>query len=255
MRNSKSKKNLKSSKNDSVRKRLRNLNKIKSEFITLASHQLMTPLSAIRWYSEILLSGDLGGGFSKREKNFLQEIHSNCYRMTDLIENMLRVSDIEGGKIKINPKRRKLEVIIREALRRLGAEISRKKIKVLFDVENHINTWVLVDSNKIERVALNILENAVTYNVVGGKIEIGLYKDKDFIHCAISDTGIGIPKDKLDQVFTMFFRSRKAVSENTYGNGLDLYVVKAYVESHGGRIWVESEEGKGSTFIFALPKG
>lgn len=222
---------------------------IKSEFIAVASHRMRNPMSAIKWYAESLLAGDCGT-LNKTQENFIKQIFLINRRLIDLLDDLLRVVRVEEGKIKLKKEVVNLDCLIKEVITKTKDEILRKKIDVHCDGQN---IKVKADKDKLKQVLFNLIDNAVKYNSVGGKIRIEVKKDKNYIVCAISDTGVGIPKNQLKRIFTKFFRSNNVITIYTEGNGLSLYLAKAYIESHGGKIWAESELGKGSTFYFTLP--
>jgi signal transduction histidine kinase len=210
---------------------------------------MRNPMSAIKWYAESLLN-DNCGRLNKVQKNFITQIYLSNFRLINLLNDLLKVVRVEEGKIKLKKEVTDFNQLIKESLKKLKSEISRKKIKVYLMAKE---IKLKVDLEKIKQVLFNLLDNSVKYNSVGGKIGIKVFKNKNYITCAVSDTGIGIPKDQHERIFTKFFRANNAVTLHTEGNGLSLYLCKAYIESHGGKIWVESEVGKGSTFYFTLP--
>jgi len=243
----------KGGKKESVVREIDDVESVKSEFIAVASHRMRNPMSAIKWYAESLLDGDCGR-LNKVQKNFVTQIYLNNFRfiyfLINLLDDLLKVVKVEEGKVKLKKEIVDFEKLVKEVLKKLKNEILRKKIKV----SSALKTIKLkVDAEKIKQVLFNLLDNAVKYNSVGGKIGIKVFKNKNYIICAISDTGIGIPKEQHERIFTKFFRANNAVTLHTEGNGLSLYLCKAYVENHGGKIWVESEVGKRSTFYFTLP--
>ncbi len=231
-------------------KEIEEVENVKSEFIAIASHRMRNPISAIKWYAESLLKGDCGA-LNKAQKNFVNQIYLSNRRLINLLDDLLRVVRVEEGKVKLKKELIDFGQLIKKVLGKLQDEIKRKKIAVQCSEENF---KILVDADKLEQILFNLLDNAVKYNSVGGKIKIEIKKDKNCLLCAISDTGIGIPKNQFKRIFTKFFRANNVITVHTEGNGLSLYLTKAYIESHGGKIWVESELGKGSTFSFTLPQ-
>jgi len=222
---------------------------IKSEFIAVASHKMRTPMSAIKWYAESLLNGDCGS-LRKEQGNFVRQIYLSNRRLINLLDDLLRVAKVEEGKIKLKKETVNLGRLVKDALNKSRDEIRRKKISIHYDGRK-IN--VRADADKLKQILFDLLDNAIKYNSIGGKVGIDVGKDKNYIICAISDTGVGIPKSQQIRIFTKFFRADDIVTMHTEGNGLSLYLAKAYIESHGGKIWVKSKQGKGSTFYFTLP--
>lgn len=230
-------------------KKLSDVEKIKSEFVAVASHRLRNPLSAIKWYTESLLNGDVGR-LTKKQENFIRQIYLNNRRVLALLDDLLRVVKVEEGKVKLRKELVNFSFLADEVLSKMKDEIRRKKITVLKAIDS---LEIKVDHDKIKQCLFNLLDNAVKYNHAGGRIEIKAQKNKNKILCSISDTGIGIPEEHQKRIFTKFFRANNVITVYTEGNGLSLYLTKAYIESHGGKIWVKSRVGKGSTFYFTLP--
>jgi signal transduction histidine kinase len=239
----------KGGKKENVVREIDDVESVKSEFIAVASHRMRNPMSAIKWYAESLLDGDCGR-LNKVQRNFVTQIYLNNFRLINLLDDLLKVVKVEEGRVKLKKEIVDFEKLVKEVLKKLKNEILRKKIKVSLALKK---IKLKVDAEKIKQVLFNLLDNAVKYNSVGGKIGIKVFKNKNYIICAISDTGIGIPGEQHERIFTKFFRANNAVTLHTEGNGLSLYLCKAYIENHGGKIWVESEVGKGSTFYFTLP--
>jgi len=190
-------------------------------------------------------------------------------RLIDLADNLLRVCKIEEGKVEIKAKPVHLENIVEQIIKKLSNKIKEKELNIIFKKPKKLFPKVSVDPDKIKHVLLNILDNAIVYNYVGGQIMISFNiisadqithlktrgkKRRKYIQCSIFNTGVGIPQGQLDNIFTKFFRANNVITVHTEGNGLDLFVAKSYTESHKGKIWAESEgEGKGATFYFILP--
>lgn len=233
----------------SFNKKLIDAEKVKSEFVAVASHRMRNPLSAVKWYAESLLNGD-AGKLTKKQKNFIRQIYLSNRQLLALLDDLLRVVKVEEGKVKLKKELIDFGFLLEEVLSKMKDEIKRKKIIILKKINNF---RVKADYDKIKQCLFNLLDNAIKYNRVGGRIEIKVWKDKQKIFCSISDTGIGIPKEQQKRIFTKFFRANNVVTIYTEGNGLSLFLTKAYIKSHGGKIWVESEVGKGSTFYFTLP--
>ncbi len=230
-------------------KKINELEEVKSEFLAVASHKMRTPLTAIKWYAESLLAGD-AGKLAKDQECFVQQIFLSNRRLINLLDDLLRVARVEEGRIKIKKEKIDLSQILKGVIKKIKPEIDRKKIK-LFYKENKAE--INGDQDKIQQVFFNLLDNAIKYNSIGGGIKIEIKGDGEKYLCKISDSGIGIPKRQQKVIFTKFFRAYNIVTMNTEGNGLSLYLVKSYIESHGGKIWVESAPGKGSIFYFTLP--
>lgn len=229
----------------------RELDNMRKDFVSLASHQLRTPLSSIRWFLEMLLSGDFGK-LDKKQKDVIQKTYDSSLRMIDLVNSLLNVSRIESGRIAVNPTPVQLTDICKEIVESLSPLFKQKKHKVSFKCGKDIPT-IKLDERLIRESIANLVSNSIKYTPEGGKIEIELKKKKTNVEISVKDNGIGIPKDEHKRVFSKFYRSESAVMTETEGSGLGLYIAKSVVESSGGKMWFESELDKGSTFYISLP--
>jgi len=226
------------------------VDKAKTEFVSLASHQLRTPLSAIRWYSEMLLSNS-AGALSDKQHKYLQEIYDANKRMIELVGALLNVSRIDLGTFTMEPEWTQLPELIETAISELAPKIEKRNITI--NKQYGSVPDVHVDPKLTRIVFQNLLSNAVKYTPEGGSITITLEKQDDTIAFSVADTGYGIPQEQQDEIFTKLFRADNAQEIDPGGTGLGLYIVKAVVEKSGGSIWFESEEGKGTTFYGILP--
>jgi signal transduction histidine kinase len=232
--------------------------RIKTEFVSLAAHQLRTPLSAIKWTLKMLLDGDLGE-ITKEQRGFLDKTYQSNERMISLINDLLNITRIEEGKYLYKPTLADFENIVHFVIDSFQEEIARKKIVLDFQKSKTKLPRITIDTEKMRLVVQNLLDNAVRYTPLHGRITILLeiikFHDKDEreIIFSIKDTGVGIPQDQQPRIFTKFFRGANVMRMDTEGTGLGLFISKNIVEAHGGKIWFESEEGKGTTFHFTLP--
>lgn len=228
------------------------VDKMKTEFISLASHQLRTPLSAMKWFSEMLLNGD-AGDLSGEQKEFVSKINESNERMIALVNSLLSVSRIESGKITIEPVATDLKMLINELLGELKQRIDEKKIKVNLNLSDDLNA-VVIDPKMTTEVYSNLITNAVKYTPNDGEINISISLKDGKLISEIKDNGYGIPKSEQSKLFQKFFRATNIIKNDTDGNGLGMYLVQRIVKASGGDISFESEENKGTTFKFSLPE-
>ncbi len=226
------------------------IERAKSEFVSLASHQLRTPLTIIKWYAE--MASENPAGFSPAQKEYLQEIRSGVERMATLINTIMSVSRIEMGtfaseKIKIDPAETADKAIDAQKLR-----ISAKNLNIK---KEYINLHpITVDINILKMTLDNLISNAVEYTPEKGKIEVRLEIKDNNLSVQIADNGYGIPKDEQSKIFTRFYRASNAKMKTAQGTGLGLYLVKSLLEQVRGKIWFESTgENAGATFFVELP--
>jgi len=227
------------------------LNKMKSEFISVASHQLRTPLSAIRWQTEIMLD-KLSDGLDEKQKEKITNIDSLTARMTRLVNDLLDVARIDQGRFKLKIKEVEINTVIKKILNEVAIPLGEKKgVGVSFD--GNCDLTVMADEEKIDLVFENLLSNSIKYTLEGGKVSINCSLKDGMALFEVKDTGVGIPETQQDQIFAKFFRSSNVVRYQTEGTGLGLYIAKSVVEQLNGKMWFESKENVGTTFSFTLP--
>lgn len=231
--------------------KLRALDEAKDEFISMASHQLRTPLTSIKGYLSMMVEGDLGK-LTVAQKKALKEAFGSSQRMVFLIADFLNVSRIKTGKFVIEPKKVDLISVVSEELNQLNEMASAKDITFMYEPPAEFPA-VMLDDNKIRQVMMNMVDNAIYYTPSGGTITIQLYHTAEEIIFKVIDTGIGVPKAEQHKLFTKFFRAGNARKARPDGTGLGLFMAQKIVVEQGGAIIFESTEGKGSTFGFRFP--
>lgn len=230
------------------------IDKMKSEFVSVASHQLRTPLTGIKWFTDLMLRGK-AGVVTTDQKDFLTQISDSNERMIKLVEDLLNVSRIEAGGTKfiITKKTTDVVPILDSLVTDLVGLEQKHKVKIIRDTNFPKTLNLNVDSDKIRQVFANLLSNAVKYSHEGGKVHIKAdLSDSKVTTFLISDTGLGIPVKDQGRMFEKFFRAENVQTKETDGTGLGLYVVKAIVEGHGGTLHFESKENVGTTFYVSL---
>lgn len=228
------------------------IDKMKSDFISLASHQLRTPLTAIRIYSEMLVDGHLGD-LNKKQIGSLDTVLKSVKRMNKLISALLDVSKIETGRLNLKNTQIDLSDIMRGTVKSLKLEARAKKIKVNMTIDG-TDFKIETDALLVGEVLSNLISNAIKYTPTKGKIDVSLSEHKLTYLCCVSDNGMGIPADFQNKIFTKFSRADNAQKADTTGTGLGLYLVKEIAKILGGELWFQSKENKGTKFYFSLPK-
>jgi signal transduction histidine kinase len=232
--------------------RLKELDKLKSEFLSLATHQIRAPLTSIKGYASLVLEGDYGK-VPEPIKNVVQTIFNSCQNLVVIVSEFLDISRIEQGRMKYDLVEFDINKEIKEIITELKPTIEKSGLSVGFKSANTSNN-VYADMGKIKQVIGNILDNSIKYTP-HGSITVSVYDVANKIKVAVSDTGIGIAAEDITRLFSKFTRAKDAFRTNVIGTGLGLYVAKQMIEAQNGKIWVESHGlGKGSTFFIELPK-
>ncbi len=232
---------------EKANKRLLELDRLKSNFLAMAAHELRSPLGVINGYLELMMEGT-GGPFSPKATNYLTMATEAGRGLTRTVEEILDISVIESGKLPLNLKQRDIVKKVRKVLDFMSKAMEERGLKVHTSFSNN-EVIAVFDAGKLEQVLINLLNNAVKFTPSSGNITVDVKKQPDEVIVTVSDTGCGIPADALDMVFDEFYKGQSREK----GAGLGLSICKRIVELHGGRMWAESREGDGSSFHFTLP--
>ena len=231
--------------------RLAEASRMKSEFISIVSHQLRSPLTNLRWALDILMSGDLGQ-MAPKQQEYLTIIQENGLRMGELISDLLTVSRIETATLPLQSQEFNLEGLIRNLINEFKPFASASNVQLNLEAGGGLPS-VVADPSQIKQVVANLIDNAIRYSASNREITIKLARQDNNAYFSIKDRGVGIPKEDQKYIFQKFFRSRNALHYQTHGSGLGLFIAKSIIERSQGKIGFQSEEGKGSIFWFTLP--
>ncbi|MGC9397628.1 MAG: ATP-binding protein [Anaerolineae bacterium] len=235
-------------------KALLQTNQAKSEFVSLVSHELRTPMTSIRGYSEMLAKG-MAGELNPRQQQFLEAIQRNVTRMRILVSDLLDLSRIETGRLRLEPQAVQLEAAVDEAYETLEKQMEAKEQRFVAEMPQDLpRVWA--DPNRLAQILINLMSNAVKYTPEGGEVRVQARTTEEeprLVRCSVVDTGVGISEEDQRRLFTKFFRSEDPIVQEQTGTGLGLAITKSLVELHGGEIWVRSQKGQGTTVTFTLP--
>ncbi|EAC4329682.1 cell wall metabolism sensor histidine kinase WalK [Listeria monocytogenes serotype 1/2a] len=231
---------------------IRHLENVRSEFVTNVSHELKTPVTALKGFAETLLDGAMYDEMLL--KKFLTIIKEESDRLHRLIMDILALSRIEQNPVPENVELVEVDEVIEQSARTIFEMATEKNIQVIIPEKTIPSVTIETDRDKLQQILINLLSNAINYTPVDGKVEVKLIEQEAEVIIEVTDNGIGIPAKDIDRVFERFYRVDKARSRHSGGTGLGLSIVKHLVENCGGRIEVESQEEVGSTFRVTLPK-
>lgn len=223
---------------------------MKLDFVALAAHELRTPITVIKGYIEIL-EDELGNSADAKQKEFFNKLEISANQLSAIINNILHVSRIEHGNLNLKPEPTDWVALIKSVSQNLAKKAQTTNKKILLKTTGTI-PQVSVDRMSITEVITNLVDNALKYSPDGTRITISISVNNNMVETSVMDQGAGIPENDLDKLFVKFFRSHHTRGSHA-GTGLGLYMCKGIIEAHGGTIWVNSKEGEGSTFGFALP--
>ncbi len=231
--------------------RVKEIDRMKSEFISLASHQLRTPLTAVKWLTEMLMSEELGS-MNEKQKLSISKIASSNERMINLVNSLLDISRLESGKFVLETTEVSIKDLALDVVEELKHALEIKKLHLSVQIEEGLPS-IRVDKKFIRQVYMNLLSNASKYTHEDGEISISIKREGDTILSVVKDTGIGIPVSQQHRIYERFFRADNAVKKSAEGNGLGLYIIQLIVKRSGGTLSFVSEENKGTEFSFTLP--
>jgi signal transduction histidine kinase len=232
--------------------KLQKFDEIKSNFISIVAHQLRTPLSGVKWTLSMLLNGDMGP-LTNDQKTFLMKTYESNARMIALVNDMLVVDRVQSGRVHYGFKHIDMVDLMDNVLFEISPQALKRNISIKYKNKFEHLPQAYIDPSSMRAVLQNLLENAIKYTMNGGLIELDVKVDGDYLMISVADNGIGIPKVQQKDIFAKFFRANNAVTQETDGSGLGLYISKSLVEKNGGKIWFESVPDKGSTFYFTVP--
>ncbi len=234
------------------RQEIEKIDKAKSEFISIASHQLRTPLTAVKGYISMILEGTYGQ-LAEKQTRPLENVYQSNERLIRLVNDLLNLSRLDAGKIEFSPELTSLEEMVSGVVEELRINAEKKGLYMKMIKPSESLPKIMVDQDKLRQVILNIVDNAIKYTKEGG-ITLELKKLGEQEEIKISDTGEGMDEGELNSLFQMFSRATAGTQLHAEGAGLGLYVARQFIEMHGGKIWAESPgKGKGSAFIIQLP--
>jgi signal transduction histidine kinase len=233
-------------------RRLKELDRMKSDFVSNVSHELRTPLTAIKGSVDNMLDG-ITGSLNEKQTRYLVRIKSNADRLGRLITDLLDLSKIEAGKIDLRPAYLAVNLLAREVVEVLRSVAGEKLINLeVTSPEDDVQTWG--DKDKIVQILMNLIGNAVKFTPVNGEVKVAIEKlDSAWVRVSVADTGPGIPAEEAAKIFDKFYQVEQSNKQKTRGTGLGLAISRALVEMHGGKIWIEDGMDGGSVFCFTLP--
>ena len=227
------------------------IDRAKTEFVSLASHQLRTPLSAINWYTEMLLSGDAGEINDEQEK-YLREVETGSARMVSLVNSLLNVSRLELGTFSVEPEETDVVQLLRSVLDEVKPQADEKNQTIVHDFTSSLPK-INLDPKLFRIVMQNFVSNAVKYTPEDGEVKVSLKEDNGKLLFSVKGNGMGIPEEQKNDIYKKLFRADNVKATDTEGTGLGLYIVRQIVEHSGGRTWFDSVENEGTTFYAEVP--
>lgn len=232
---------------------LRRLDELKSQFISVAAHELRTPLTSIMGFVEMLLDKQVGT-LTEKQREYLEIVQQNGLRLLDLTNGLLEATRLEAGRTELVLKPEDLVALVKTVVSQFQSELSKRQ-QSLFEAYSPGLALVLCDKARVIQIVTNLMSNASKYTPAGGhlSVEVEPAKEAGYIQLTVADTGVGIQEDDQAKLFSRWFRTKEAAALNSMGSGLGLYITRALVELHGGKIWLESQPNLGSKFHVTFP--
>lgn len=231
---------------------LHKIDEVKDEFLSIASHQLRTPLTSVKGYISLVLDGD-AGPVNAQQKHLLNEAFASSQRMVSLIEDFLNMSRLQTGRFALDKRPSDIVAMISDEVNILRSTAESRDLTLRFQKAGKLPARITVDESKLRQVVMNFIDNAIYYSHEGGAIDVRLGRKAGKLVFTVEDAGIGVPKAAQARLFSKFYRAGNARKQRPDGTGVGLYLAKKVVMEHGGEIIFSSHEGKGSTFGFSLP--
>ncbi len=231
--------------------RLAEVNRMRSEFVSIVSHQLRSPLSNLKWVTELLMSGKICP-VAERQTEYFKILRENSKKMDELVSDLLIVSRIEQGRLPLQREKASLKDLVEKIIKESEILAQASNVEIEFNSENNL-PQIVFDPSQVKLAIGNLLDNAIRYTKEKGKVKINLKKKNYNLYFEVEDNGVGIPKKDQKYIFQKFFRSENIKRYQTEGSGLGLYIAKSIIEKSGGKIGFTSKENRGSTFWFTLP--
>lgn len=230
------------------------INKMRNEFVSIASHQLKAPLSGLRWSCDILMSPKTGE-LNPKQRDYLNEVQNNITRMVRMVNDLLDVTKIDSGKMKMEMKEVDIVDAAEDVIKELSAFAAANKVELYLCADPGVSK-VVTDPTRVRLVLQNFIDNAIKYIGDAEKRRVGIVirNEDKCVYCGVEDNGIGISEEDQKKIFEKFFRGTEVARRQTVGTGLGLYIAKAAIEASKGKVGFNSEFGKGSEFWFRLPR-
>ncbi|MBS3794309.1 MAG: PAS domain S-box protein [Candidatus Thorarchaeota archaeon] len=229
----------------------REAERLKSEFVSLVTHEFRTPLTSIIGYVELMLEGDTGK-ITNEQRDFLEIVSRNADYLSELVDELMDVSRIEAGAVKLDIKEFNLTTVVEDVVDGMRPRMEKKDQNLSIEIPKDLPK-VEADERKTSQIILNLVSNAHKYTPPGGNITVTAASEADYVRVDVSDNGIGLSDEEMEKLFSKFFRAENPQTTKIDGTGLGLWITRSFVEMQGGEIFVESEPGNGSTFSFTIP--